>query len=384
MKSPRTKTAPMVMLVCLLTACQGLGTSTPGEEARPVETEAPSATSTATPLPTLVEPAAPSAGRSNVYGRIVWNGQPVPGVTMALEGVAYERQDGVVDQRVVTDQEGVFVFRDLPEGYFYALSARLEPDVRPAALRDEQINSDVHQVELPADTNLNVGNYYLFETDLRLLSPEYDQHIDAAAPLLIWQAYEGAVSYRVELKQLYASFTDSSVETSDTQLQLEGPLLACTYGWDVTALDAEGNPIARSDARIEAENSFFSALEANFRAEYDGVFHFAGEGLPACELEVTVPRPGQHFDVDEGWDVSWELHPLAASYRVMVRQTHDENGEPYVDYFFSNEMLVDEDGRPIDPQLPTLPAGQFQTYVIAYAANGASVAQSSIVDFVME
>jgi hypothetical protein len=314
----------------------------------------------------------------------VWQGQPVSGVTMTFEGVAYERADGVVDERAVTDEAGMFVFRDIPEGYFYELHADLETDPRPSGLQNESLNADVFEFELPSDTNLNLGNYYLFATDLRLISPEYGSTLNNTAPLLRWEAYEGAASYRVELKQLYASYTDVTMETMETEVQIQGPLMECTYGWDVTALDEDGNPIARADTRIEDENTFFTAHEADFRAEYDGLFDVRGEDLPWCQLELTVPGLLQHFDLEDGWEVSWELHPLAAFYRVMVRQVEDEHGDPHVNYFSSNQMAVDEDGRPVDPQLPTLPAGLFQLYVIAYDTNANTVAQSEVVYFIIE
>jgi hypothetical protein len=298
--------------------------------------------------------------------------------------VAYERSDGVVDLSVVTDQAGVFVFRDIPEGYFYTLNANLAADSRPPSWMGEAINADDLEIELPADTNLNVGNYYLFATDLRLIAPAYDVPLDDTSPRLRWEAYPGAASYRVELKQLYASYTDVTLETTDTEVQIQGPLMECTYGWDVTALDEDGNPIARSDARFEDENTFFTAHEADFRAEYDGLFDVRGEDLPWCQLELTVPGLLQHFDLEDGWEVSWGLHPLAAFYRVMIRQTHDEHGDPTVKLFSSNEMAVGGDGNPIDPQLPTLPAGQFQLFVLAITADGKNVARSEIVTFIIE
>ena len=131
MKPTSMKIAAAFMAVMSLAACQNRGTDQPSQTPPPLETQRPSPTNTATALPALVEPAEPQAGRSNVYGRVVWQGQPVPDVTLELEGVGYERADGVVAERVVTDEAGMFVFRDIPEGYFYTLNANLEAASRP-------------------------------------------------------------------------------------------------------------------------------------------------------------------------------------------------------------------------------------------------------------
>ena len=343
-------------------------TATSTQSPTPTLTFTPSPTSalTPTPLPTIVPPSPPSGNNSNVYGRVLWHGQPVPFFQMYLWYTP--PPDPGYWERVVTDQDGRFVFTNVPPADGYTLTVSYYDRSQYAGLAGwVDINLSV-----PPNANVNAGEFYLIETDLVLLDPPRASVFSDTPASLSWQAYPGAAYYHLELKQEYADYTDMEVDTSETTVGLELPLMDCTYGWDVIAYDEHGIPLARS-------NSAYEDTYWVFDQKFDGIFTIENDLLPWCHLQLLYPA--NLSQVTSGsFRLEWEIHPLAVRYHLSIdRSTGDFLGGTYRYYpqWFEADYEIQADGTLVGPSLPYFSSGWYDWDVSAYAADGGFVATGS-------
>ncbi len=368
--SPPTPT--LTPSATLVPSATPTATSTATQTPTPTHTFTPTPTSTITPtpLPSIEPPGPPAGNTSNVYGRVLWRGEPVPDFSMSLYNVSPAADFMSYYEFADTDTNGRFVFRDVPAGEF-SLGAGTFDSSEQERLAGIASAIDI-TLTVPADVNLNVGEFYLVETDLALSTPRRDSTLGDTPNSLVWQAYPGAAYYHVELKQLYGSYTDLEVDTSETQIDLELPLLACTYGWDVTAYSESGIPLARSDsAYVDSSYMFYQ--------RYDGIFSIENDLLPWCHLRLLSPADG---DTISGGSLrlEWELHPLAVRYHVTIdryRMNITNLAASDIDYlWFEGDFELQSDGRLVGPSLPFFYSGTYYWRVSAYTADGGWIATS--------
>jgi hypothetical protein len=347
-------------------------TSTATQTPTPTRTFTPTPTSTITPtpLPSIEPPGPPAGNTSNVYGRVLWRGEPVPDFSMSLNVISTIGDVTYYGDYVDTDTRGRFVFRNVPAGEF-TLGAGTFDRSEQDRLAGIASAIDV-TLTVPAGANLNFGEFYLVETDLALSSPRRDSTLGDTPDTLSWQAYPGATTYHVELKQLYGNYTDLEVDTSETQIDLELPLLACTYGWDVTAYSDSGIPLARSDsAYVDSSYMFYQ--------QYDGIFSIENDLLPWCHLRLLSPEDGETIS-GGSLRLEWELHPLAVRYHVTIdryRMNITNLAASDIGYFwFEGDFELQSDGRLAGPSLPFFNSGTYYWRVSAYTADGGWIATS--------
>ncbi len=347
-------------------------TSTPTQTPTPTHTFTPTPTNTPTytPLPTIVPPGAPSGNTSNVYGRVLWHGEPLPDFSMNLTVISTIADSNYYTDYVDTDTRGRFVFLDVPAGEFTLGAGTFDSD------EDDRLAGIASAMEItitvPEGVNLNVGEFYLIETDLTLFSPARDSVFDDTPNALVWEAYPGAAYYHVELRQLYGNYTDMDVDTSDTHIDLELPLLACTYGWDVTAYNESGIPLARSDsAYVDSSYAFFQM--------YDGIFRIENDLLPWCHLLLISPQDGETISGGRV-NFEWEHHPLAARYHLWIHRYQYNNNSQFssdIDLFwFEGDFEVQRDGQLVGPSLPYFSSGTYYWGVGVYTADEGLIATS--------
>jgi hypothetical protein len=361
----------LVLLVAatLMTGCSSMPSFLASPTPTPTRTLVPSPTSTSTPTatatPTILPPDPPAAGTSNVYGRVIWQEQPLKGFEMILSGFSNELE--WYSETSITGDDGRFIFQDVPAGEDYKLYIILQ-DTRLAGTAS---GLDV-TVAVPVDANLNVGEYYLFATDLNLLSPPRDGQFPQAPSTLRWEAYPGAAYYHLELKQSYATYSDMQLDTTETQVDLDSHLLACTYGWDVTAYSEDGIPLARSDV-------YSLDKPDDFDQKYDGVFKVVNDDLPSCVITILSPPRGAEFRNGDSIQIDWEPNPLAVKYSVWITKTTgsftDGTWQRDID-FFRGDFMVQDDGSLSGPALPYFGRGDYRIRVQAYDEDGNLVAEN--------
>jgi hypothetical protein len=369
-----------VVLFGLLAGCQVEGTLEPTQ---PQEGESPPSTSTqaeatpteqAIPLPALAFPDPPLAGEANVYGRFVWNGQPIAGVHVILGGFSQEGE--VIDEERISNDDGAFYFLNIPAGEQFNFTPFVPEDSIPEPLVDQEYSLDWVMLDLPAGESVILGNIHLLEVDLMLRSPERGASVSGETLTLAWDPYPGARSYRVEVIQNPGDYVEETYETSDTALEIQVPQLSCLFGWEVTALNEWGEPFARSDLYKDEED--------HFQATYDGLFVVENPELPSCEITVLTPSDHRVYELGEDLGLAWEPNPWVMEYFVLINRTRDAHNYADSTYFRSNLVMVDENGQPLGLELPELTVGEYTFLVIGYAEDGSILAESDWLDFTIE
>ena len=362
----------VIIILGLTLACSaipsGLSTPTPTVflTATSTPTPTPTSTPTITPLPPIETPSEPDSGFANLYGRVLWQGNPVPNFKMSLYGLT--DNDGFYSDSVQTDNNGRFLFTAVPPGNDLTLQGIIDEDDF-----DEPVSANKVKVNATADTIINYGEYSLISASLLLLSPERDSTIQDPQPSLIWAPFPGAAYYHLSLKQGLGAYTDLELDTTETEVALSAPLMACSYGWDVTAYNANGTMIARSDLAYVDD-------EFDFTQKYDGFFIVKNETLPSCKISVVSPK-GKLTGTGT-FEFKWELHPLATKYHISVWRMRNGKGEIDLDasYFYGTYHLKD-DGTLDGPKPPTFAAGQYRWEVHAFMDEGSAIAESGWVTF---
>ena len=330
----------------------------------PTPSPTPTATAAPTPLPTIVPPPPPSPGTANVYGRVVWQGLPVEGVRMRLIGPYV--WGGRYRERTDSDSDGVFRFPDVPPGEAYELAGIIEDS--DLDLPAGSVGASEATFSVVPDSNLDLGSYYLIATDLTLLWPPRRSTLSDLS--LSWEPYPGAAYYHVELKQWNGNYADSEIDTPETELELELPLLNCSYGWDVTAYSESGIPLARSDSAFVDDSD-------DFWQRYDGLFTIHNASLPSCGIALISPADSEV--IVGGWNVEfiWEPNPLATGYVGSLTRIRDAAGN--MDFeLYDFGFVVQEDGSLAGAGLPSLPRGQYNWEIMAWCEDGRSIATSGL------
>ena len=193
----------------------------------------PTPKSVATPSPT------PGSGPGAVQGRIVWNGQPFPNVTVKLcsdwhmfggcKGTEYQ---------AVSGPDGRYSIAGVNPGK-YSLVTKLP----------EQGNESMwlgRSVELQAGQTLALRDLPVVKDDLQLASPT-DKAIVPTKPTLAWEAYPGAAYYQVYVSSSTTAKTAVNFEkATGTQYAIATALEPGEYLWGVYAYNAAGTKIAEA------------------------------------------------------------------------------------------------------------------------------------------
>jgi hypothetical protein len=362
---------PILVILLSSQACSPSGifaTPTPTPTPTQTFTPSPTFTPTMTGTPTIQPPGTPEPGYSNVYGRVLWHGEPVVGIGVYLSDFM-DGSESHYQELVETDDDGRFVFTRVPPGDDYKIGPR---SGNLLELQKEQEGFElakVHDVSfsVPAGTNFNFGEYYLSYT-LVQLEPAYKNVLSEMPTSLSWEAYPEATYYHVQMKQKYGTYTNMVADTTETRLDLELPLLDCVYYWTVVAYNAYGKPIAESD---------------------EGIFTIRNDMLPSCLLQLI--SPGDREIVSDGSSqLDWELHPLADSYTITIskatgsmiwdlsKQTVEIIDYRFEDDWYVGTVIVNEDGSLDNPSppLPFFGKGRYYWEVKAFTADGCFIASA--------
>jgi hypothetical protein len=190
----------------------------------------------------------PAAARgAHISGRAWWGSTPAPAARVELRTGAWATAAARVVASTVADANGNFVFNNPPLGDYGLVAVWPDGGENMAA---------VTPVQITAGAELTGVNVYLAR-ELELIAPVSGAVIDVT-PTLRWQAFPGAVHYRVRVVD--AGTTELMVDqvVSETSLKVPHSLgWDKTYTWLVQALAADGSLLA------ELENTFYTVKRAS-------------------------------------------------------------------------------------------------------------------------
>jgi hypothetical protein len=184
-----------------------------------------------TPEPTATN--TPVIGFGAATGRILWNDQPLAGVTVKL-CTNWSLIGGCKTQAytAVSGDDGRYTITDIPAGE-YDFATKLFGQVETGWLN---INVTVVVGQTVTIPDVNVIKY-----DLKLISPIDHATVTTTTPTLTWEAYPGAAFYKV-----YVQNVVSFEKVTTCQYTIANPLAAGEYYWIIYAYNAAGTQIAKS------------------------------------------------------------------------------------------------------------------------------------------
>jgi|GEM_PF-4650584 len=213
----------------------------------------------------------PAPGTSNLQGRVLFKGQPVPNNEVKL----CEKHDRGSDDgcgagffTTQTDENGGFLFTDVPPKTYQVLLVRIFNENDYIFPTSSTQSSSPQSFYLRANETEFVDSINLFKADLKISRPEEDAEVDVSffALQLSWNAYPEAAYYKLSLGK---DFSNSPVKirvldtfsiykahrVSGTSFAVD-KTLSGAYLWKVEAFDSEDHKIAESDiCRFIAKNS---------------------------------------------------------------------------------------------------------------------------------
>jgi hypothetical protein len=336
--------------------------------------EAPSVTSTSAPPPTstslpptptpipltptsvpptsLPTPAAPppASGMGNVVGRILWNAQPVADTEVKLcQDVSMVGGCKGVEYSTRTDATGVYLLTDVPPGEYGLVVHALGADRWVYVTAGLGISARKYTVA--ADQVLTVGDQSIYKFDLKLTGPTDKEQVETGQPTLSWEPYSEASYYELYLTSEKAGNVVNNYRVETNEVTLDKSLVDCKYTWSVEAFNAQGEKIA----------------------ETDGYFDFTVTGQPvSCYIPIIAPLDGVTVS-GSGLVLSWEAHPSAATYKILMWNDTDPARPKVLDF-----VEVRETGYTFSE---TLAPARYVWSVTAYDATGQQAAGSLVYDF---
>lgn len=181
-------------------------------------------------------------GSETAEGRILWNGQPVAGVSIEFcpaLAVGGCKKSG--EYMAVTDIDGRYTLSGLTAGK-YELYTKLEDQ--------ENWTWQVGEiVTVVAGEIVSVDDIHVSKSDLKLSAPANGTTVTTNTPTLEWEPYLDAAYYKVWVfKSQTLDFMGSDEKILAPRYIVKTPLAAAEYSWSIWAYNAAGIEIAESGA----------------------------------------------------------------------------------------------------------------------------------------
>ena len=200
-------------------------------------------------MPTPAQAAnTPASGTGTAIGRILWNGQPMAGVTVKL-CTDWEIIGGckTTEYKAITNEDGRYTIAELPVGDYYLFA------INPG-LKNETGWLD-KKVTVVAGQTVTIQDENVFKYDLKLTSPDNDVTVTSNMPTLEWEAYPDAAYYEVWVAYLETFASNlalpknvvSQEKVSVPQYIFKNPLVHDKYYWSIQAYNAAGIKISESE-----------------------------------------------------------------------------------------------------------------------------------------
>jgi hypothetical protein len=198
----------------------------------------------------------PAAGKANVQGKVLFNGQPAPNIEVKLCEQFNQYLGGCQGETFTTktDANGEYLIKDVPPGVYEGLIAKVFDTPYYVFATSGFIGSAKY--ELKADETFFAPDSNLFKSDLKLLNPKAGAKLGADHIEVKWESYPDAAYYKYSLYADSSTGAETNYDyinkridgTSDT---LEKPLKPGTYRIMVNAYNTNDIKIAESPDDIK-------------------------------------------------------------------------------------------------------------------------------------
>ncbi len=291
-----------------------------------------------TPTPFVYDGPLPDAGKGGVYGRILWNGQPIEGLEVKLcdeikfiggcRGAEYPTRTGV---------DGVYVIINVPPGG-YGLTYKALEGESWFFMTSGFLNA--RDFELKAGEMVNIGDKNTVRTDVVITKPAEDERISAVRrPVLEWQAYPQAAYYELTFHSGRGGSLIHRMQLTEPRFEMNRDLQSCGYTFKVEVFNSQEVQIA----------------------ENDGWHNFQIGGLPeSCEMTATSPADGATVKANE-ITLTWQPHAWAKVYKIHFYKK-GESSTKILDFVETTEASY--------VVTQAVPTGQYEWVVYGYDEFG--------------
>jgi hypothetical protein len=203
------------------------------------------------PSGTGVEKEKPAAGKGNVQGRVLYNGQPAANIEVKLCETFSQFVGGCSGEvfTAKTDATGEYVIKDVPPRLYEALTAKVFDTPYYVFATSGIMQNAKYKVE--ADKTFFAPDSNLFKSDLKLVSPKAGAKIGASNIEVKWEAYPDAAYYKFSINA--DSSTGASTEYDYINKRIDGlsyvldkPLTPGTYSVSVNAYNSNDIKLSES------------------------------------------------------------------------------------------------------------------------------------------
>lgn len=200
---------------------------------------------------TGVEKEKPSAGKANVQGKALYNGQPAVGVEAKLCETFNQYLGGCKGETFTakTDSNGEYLIKDVPPRTYEGLIVKVFDTSYYVFATSGIVSSAKYKVEegktfFAPDTNL-------FKSDLKLQSPKAGAKIAGSGIEIKWDAYPDAAYYKFSVHADTASGATTEYDYINKRVDglsytLDKPLTPGAYTVTVTAYNGSDIKLSES------------------------------------------------------------------------------------------------------------------------------------------
>jgi hypothetical protein len=198
----------------------------------------------------------PAAGKSNVQGKVLFNGKSAPDIEVKLCEKFNQYFGGCQGQTFTakTDPSGEYLIKDVPPRLYEGLIAKVFDTPFYVFATSGFISSAKYQLE--ADQTFFAPDANLFKSDLKLLSPKAGVKIGPDNIEVKWESYPDAAYYKFSIYADSASGAETNYDyinkrIDGTSYSLDKPLAQGSYRIVVTAYNTNDIKIAQSPDDIK-------------------------------------------------------------------------------------------------------------------------------------
>lgn len=198
----------------------------------------------------------PAAGKGNLQGKVLYNGQPAENIEVKLCEKYSQFIGGCSGETYTakTDAQGEYLIKNITPGVYEGLIAKVFNTDYYIFATSGIISAAKYKIE--ADKTFFAPDTNLFKQDLKILNPKAGSKVEADNIEIKWEAYPDAAYYK------FGVYGDSSTgaatdydyinrRVDDTSYVLDKPLTPGTYSLKVEAFNPNGVKLSQSPDDIK-------------------------------------------------------------------------------------------------------------------------------------
>lgn len=197
--------------------------------------------------------ATPEAGKANVQGKVVFNGEPAVGVEVRMceKFSRFMGNCGGEIYKTKTDDAGEYLLANVTAKVYEGLMVKVfETNSYVFATSKFGILSAKYKID--ADTTYFAPITNLFKTDLKLMEPKANSSVAAEGLTIKWEPYNGAEYYKISVSpaEYDADSTITNERANAAEYAVPKALKPGKYSLTVSAYNAEDIKLSEMKERV--------------------------------------------------------------------------------------------------------------------------------------